>query len=466
MTTENIYLILSVIFFILIIVLWLSFKRKNTICLDKIKKHIDSINIKENQLLTFKEESFKQEKEILSLSLKNQEQNNIISDIDLRLNNSEELIEKLRTENTNLLLQAQSLQTKQEDLIKQKENLQTEMQKHFENIAEKIFKQREKDWKEDSFGNFQKILHPLNEKIDDFQKNITNQRVEQSKISGEFKGELNKLMQLNKNIAEEAQQLSKALKGDNKLQGDWGEYRLETLLQSAGLHENIHYTKQNNFVDEEKNRKIPDFIIRLPDDKSIILDAKVSLVAYEKYFQASSETEKQIALKEHLTSIKNHIKALSSKNYHNLAELKTVDYTFLFVSIEPALFLAATNDTGLYDFALQNNIVLLSHSTLLATLRTISHIWKQEDQRKNAQKIAEQATGIYNQVSSFVEQVEKLGSQIETIKKTQITMVTKLTGKQGVVNKIEKMRKLGLSNTKSLNQKYIENAKISENENE
>ncbi|MCT4664455.1 MAG: DNA recombination protein RmuC [Flavobacteriales bacterium] len=361
-------------------------------------------------------------------------------------------LEKNRNE---LDIAFQTLQNKQKDLLVQREALQKQMQNHFENIAQKIFKEREKDWKEDNFGSFQKMIQPFNEKLQAFEKNVTTQRVEQNKLSGELKGELNKLMQLNQDISKEAKQLTSALKGDNKLQGNWGEYQLETLLQGAGLHENTHYTKQNNFL-HDGERKIPDFILNLPENKCIVLDAKVSLKAYEKYVNADTEIAQNIALKEHLLSIRNHIKNLSSKKYHLISELKTVDYTFLFVAVEPALFLAANEDTYLYDFALKHDIVLLSHSTLLATLRTIAHIWKQEDQQKNAQKIAEYARKIYNQIAAFVEEIEKAERQLDALKKTHQGMRTKLKGRQGVITQINKMRDLGVSNTKPISMQYEE----------
>ncbi|MGB0999807.1 MAG: DNA recombination protein RmuC [Flavobacteriales bacterium] len=359
-----------------------------------------------------------------------------------------EKLKQLNLQNEELKLKAQELKLKQEDLQAQKQEMQSQLTQYFEQLSQKIFKERDKEWRDQNQKNLHDILNPFKEKLNEFEKSVQTQRAENNKLSGELKGELNQLNQLNKNLSKEAQALATALKGENKTQGNWGEYRLERLLEFAGLKEEVHYNKQDYYNDDEGRKKSPDFIINLPDNKHLIIDSKVSLSAYERYFSATNETEKELALKAHLTSIKNHIKDLSSKNYDQLPTLQTVDYVLMFVAVEPALFLAVDHDGNLFDFALKNNIVLVSHTTLLATLRTISHIWRQEDQKKNIQEITNQAEGILNQLDGFVTLVDKIGSQIETVKKTQEQIQVKLQGRQGLISKSEKMKSLGLNTKK------------------
>lgn len=448
-------LITPVVLIILLLIVWFYSNHKN-------KKNANLIYTLRQNLLDKQQEKdeINELREEIEKANINLETTNMYLTNDLSKYHEEIKVLKQTIENQtnriqNLSLQNQSLEIKQNDLISQKQELQKELSVYFEQLAQKIFKERDKEWRHDSYASIQKVIEPFQTKLSDFEKSVQNQRAENNKLNGELKGELNRLMSLNQKISSEASALVNALKGENKIQGDWGEYRLETLLQHTGLKEHIHYSKQQNF-NIDGDRKIPDFIIHLPDDKSLVLDSKVSLKAYERYCSSSSDLEKTIALKEHQISIKNHIKQLSDKKYERISSIQTVDYVLLFVAVEPALFLAAEMDTELYDFALSKNVVLVSHSTLLATLRTISHIWKQEDQRKNIQDIVNQAGAIYDQVESYVSLVDKMGNQLETVQKTQLQMVTKLSGRQGLANKVEKIKKLGIPAKKQIDPKFLD----------
>lgn len=448
-------LITPVVLIILLLIVWFYSNHKN-------KKNANLIYTLRQDLLDKQQEKdeINELREEIEKANINLETTNMYLTNDLSKYHEEIKVLKQTIENQtnriqNLYLQNQSLEIKQNDLISQKQELQKELSVYFEQLAQKIFKERDKEWRHDSYASIQKVIEPFQTKLSDFEKSVQNQRAENNKLNGELKGELNRLMSLNQKISSEASALVNALKGENKIQGDWGEYRLETLLQHTGLKEHIHYSKQQNF-NIDGDRKIPDFIIHLPDDKSLVLDSKVSLKAYERYCSSSSDLEKTIALKEHQISIKNHIKQLSDKKYERISSIQTVDYVLLFVAVEPALFLAAEMDTELYDFALSKNVVLVSHSTLLATLRTISHIWKQEDQRKNIQDIVNQAGAIYDQVESYVSLVDKMGNQLETVQKTQLQMVTKLSGRQGLANKVEKIKKLGIPAKKQIDPKFLD----------
>lgn len=448
-------LIIPIISFFLIILIWVYMNRK----LNKKDAHIYAL---QNDLLDKQQEKdeINELREEIEKANINLETTNSHLSKDLIKSTEEVRVLKQTLDHKNdhihkLDLENQSLEIKQNDLIIQKQELQNELSTYFEQLAQKIFKERDKEWRNESYSSIQKVIEPFQNKLSDFEKSVQNQRAENNKLNGELKGELNRLMSLNQKISSEASALVTALKGENKTQGDWGEYRLETLLQYTGLKENIHYSKQQNFT-TDGDRKIPDFIIHLPDNKSLILDSKVSLTAYERYVSANSDLEKTIALKEHQISLKNHIKQLSDKKYERIQEIQTVDYVLLFVAVEPALFVAADMDPELYNFALTKNVVLVSHSTLLATLRTISHIWKQEDQRKNIQDIVTQAAAIYDQVESYVSLVDKMGNQLETVQKTQQLMVTKLSGRQGLANKVERIKKLGIPAKKQIDPKYLD----------
>lgn len=447
--------IIPIILTVILIVVWLLANRKQ-------KKNTDLIYSLRNDVLDKQQEKdeINELREEIEKANINLETTNVHLNKDLLKYKEEISILKQTIDNQNnriqqLSLKNQSLEIKQNDLIAQKQELQNELSTYFEQLAQKIFKERDKEWRNDSYSSIQKVIEPFQSKLSEFEKSVQNQRAENNKLNGELKGELNRLMNLNQQISSEATALVNALKGENKTQGDWGEYRLETLLQHTGLKEHIHYSKQLNYT-IDGDRKIPDFIIHLPEDKSLILDSKVSLTAYERYCSSSSELEKTVALKEHQISLKNHIKQLSDKKYERISSLQTVDYVLLFVAVEPALFLAADMDPELYDFALSKNVVLVSHSTLLATLRTISHIWKQEDQRKNIQDIVNQAAAIYDQVESYVSLVDKMGNQLDTVQKTQQLMVTKLSGRQGLANKVERIKKLGIPAKKQIDPKYLD----------
>lgn len=448
-------LIIPITLAVLLIVIWFYMSRKNS-------KNEERIYSLQKDLLDKQQEKdevneLREEIEKANINL---ETTNTHLSSDIIKYKDEIIVLKQTIENQteriqSLTLKNQSLEIKQNDLIVQKQELQQELSTYFEQLAQKIFKERDKEWRHDSYASIQKVIEPFQHKLSEFEKSVQNQRAENNKLNGELKGELSRLMDLNQKISSEASALVNALKGENKTQGDWGEYRLETLLQYTGLKEHVHYSKQQNFtIDGE--RKIPDFIIHLPDNKSLILDSKVSLTAYERYNSAKTDIEKTIALKEHQISLRNHIKQLSDKKYERIKNIQTVDYVLLFVAVEPALFLAADMDPELYNFALSNNVVLVSHSTLLATLRTISHIWKQEDQRKNIQDIVTQAAAIYDQVESYVTLVDKLGNQLETVQKTQQLMVTKLSGRQGLANKVERIKKLGIPAKKQIDPKYLD----------
>lgn len=349
-----------------------------------------------------------------------------------------------------------------EKLAEQKaevEKLNQKFSVEFKNLANEILEEKSKKFTDQNKENLDTLLNPLREKLTDFQK-----KVEQSNIDGEKRGaalneQLKNLRELNQQITHEAKSLTLALRGDSKAQGGWGEMQLESILEKAGLQKDIHYFKEKNFKNEEGSNQRLDFIINLPDDKHLVLDSKVSLTAYSNYFDTEDEDLRKRFLKQHVDSVLGHIKLLGGKNYQNLYDIKQPDYVMMFVANEPALTMALKEDPELYDKALNQNIVLVSTTTLLATLRTISYIWKQDMQNKNAEEIARQAGALYDKFVGFSEDLIKLGNQLGTVQNTYTDTMKKLSeGSGNLVRRTEKLQKLGAKTSKAQNPKLIDRA--------
>jgi len=274
-----------------------------------------------------------------------------------------------------------------------------------------------------------------------------------------LKQQLEGLKDLNQQMSKEAINLANALKGDSKAQGDWGEVQLEIILEKAGLSNGVHYTTQGGYRDDDDNLKKPDCIINLPDNKHLIVDSKVSLTAYEGYYSAEDEDLKETNLKKHITSIRKHIKELGDKRYSELYGINSPDYVLMFVPIEAALLLALNENNKLYLEAFDKNVVLVSTSTLLATLSTVSSIWKQEDQKKNVMEIARQAGALYDKFEGLVSDLMGVGKKLDAAKTDYSAAMNKLsTGRGNLVNSVEKIKKLGVKTKKSLSEAILKRA--------
>lgn len=343
------------------------------------------------------------------------------------------------------------LQHSQERLKHQKEelsDLQKQFSAEFQNLAQKILEEKSAKFTQSNKENIEGLLRPLNEKIKDFQERVQKTNLEGAERNSALMEQIKHLKELNHNLQSEAHLLTKALRGESKTQGNWGEYQLERILNAAGLEEGIHYRREENFKNEENQNQRPDFFLDLPDGKHLILDSKVSLSAYLRYAETEDEAQKAKALKEHLLSIQAHIDGLSKRNYQDLPGTNQPDYVMLFVANEPALHLALAEDPELFDKALRKNIVLVSTSTLLATLRTISYIWRQEAQNKNAEEIARQAGLMYEKFVNFSDDLLKLGNQMSTAQKTYDQAMKKLSdGRGNLVSKAQKLQELGAVNS-------------------
>jgi DNA recombination protein RmuC len=352
-----------------------------------------------------------------------------------------------------------NLQLKLAEQQKEMEGLQEKFTTQFENLANKIFEEKGKKFADQNKINLGEILNPLREKISDFEKKVELTNTESIKNHSALREQLTNLKELNQQITKEASNLTRALKGDSKAQGNWGEYILESILEKSGLVKGREYFIQESFTSEDGKRLQPDVVIKLPDSKNLIIDSKVSLVAYERFMSADDETERSVQLKQHILSLRQHIKGLSEKNYQTLYSAGSLDFILLFVPIEPAFSASVRYDVEIFNDAFEKNIVIVSPSTLIATLRTISSIWKQEFQNRNTVEIAKQATALYEKFRGFTEDLIEMGNQLKRTQSSYEGAMNKLsTGKGNLVGSVEKIRLLGLKPTKTIDQRLVERA--------
>ena len=344
-----------------------------------------------------------------------------------------------------------NFQEKLESQKKEMENLQKKFTTEFENIASKILKQNTVDFSVANQKNITELLSPLKEKIQVFEKKVEDTYEKGLKDQTDLKAELKKLHDLNLKISDEANNLTKALKGDVKKQGNWGEIILERILERSGLTEGREYRKQESVLSENGQRFQPDIVIDLPDQKHIVIDSKVSLVAYERLVNAENEQHRAAFVKEHLLSVRSHIKILSEKLYQHSQGFNSPDFVLLFIPIESSFSIAVQEDQDLFSYAWDSKVVIVSPSTLLATLRTIASIWQQENQTRNALEIARQSGALYDKFVSFIEDMESIGKSLESTRKTYDLASNKLyMGSGNLVKRAETIRKLGAKTTKEL----------------
>jgi DNA recombination protein RmuC len=368
-------------------------------------------------------------------------------------NNSTELSKKLSAKEAEMTGLEKRLQENKAEL----ENLQDQFKKEFENLANKIFEEKSKKFTEQNKTQIDDLLKPLGEKIKDFEKKVNDVYVSEGKERATLKEQLVQLQQLNQQMSKDAQNLTNALKGENKSAGNWGEMILQSILEKSGLRKDEQYRTQETFFDLDGRKSQPDIIIDLPGNKHLVIDSKVSLVAYERFASAENEEEKSVAIKEHIASVRKHVKELSDKNYQKIYQLNTLDYILLFMPIEPAFSAALQNDKELFNYAFDKNIVIVSPINLLVTLRTVDNFWKQELQNRNVLQIADEAAAMYEKFVGFTDAMIDVGKKMDDGKKSyEIAMGRLATGPGNVVKKIENLKKLGLKVAKSIDPKLIE----------
>ena len=352
-------------------------------------------------------------------------------------------------------LQQQNLK-RDEELAQQQEQLR----KDFELLANKILEEKSNKFTEQNKENIKNILNPLQEKILTFEKKVEDTQKESISMHSALKEQLLGLKDLNQQMTKEATNLTRALKGDSKMQGNWGELVLERVLEKSGLEKDREYFVQQNFTREDGTRVLPDVVLHLPDNKKMIIDSKVSLTDYERYVNAD-EDERAIFLKAHLNSIKKHIEQLSEKNYQDLYDIESPDFVLLFIPIEPAFAIAINEDNTLYNKAFEKNIVIVTPSTLLATLRTVDSMWNNEKQQQNAIEIARQAGALYDKFEGLVKDLTGVGKKIDDAKKDYSSAMNKLVeGRGNLITSVEKIKKLGAKAKKSLPENIVKRANI------
>jgi DNA recombination protein RmuC len=345
----------------------------------------------------------------------------------------------------------ESLQAKINEQKKDNEQLQERFRTEFKNLANEIFDEKTKKFTEQNRTKLEEILKPLGEKIREFEKKVEETYDKESKQRFSLEKEIKNLTELNQQISSDAKNLTTALTMDTKKQGNWGELVLERVLESSGLTKGLEYTREFSTKSGEGDVYRPDAVIHLPENKHIIIDSKVSLVAYNDYVNAATQEERDKHLKLHLASIKNHIRLLSEKNYQNLEAFDTPDYVLLFLPIESSFSIALQSDIDLFNFAWEKNVVIVSPTTLLATLRTVASIWKHEKQTQNAIEIARQGGDLYDKFVGFIEDLTEIGKKLDSTQQSYEAAMSKLSeGKGNLMRRATRLKELGLKTSKEI----------------
>lgn len=416
---------------------------------------------------------FSRLKEKSDKSAMHERQNNLIHSIDeLRstIEKTEQEREEIRREkdflNTELTRKNSEYENLQQQNLKRDEELklqQEQLRKDFELLANKIFAEKSTKFSEQNKEQLKLILNPLQEKIQTFEKKVEDTQKESISMHSALKEQLLGLKDLNLQMTKEATNLTKALKGDSKMQGNWGELVLERVLEKSGLEKDREYFVQQSFKLDDGTRVLPDVVLHLPDNKRMIIDSKVSLTDYERYVNAEDD-KRDSYLKAHVNSISKHVDQLSEKNYQDLYDIESPDFVLMFIPIEPAFAVAINEDNVLYNKAFEKNIVIVTPSTLLATLRTIDTMWNNEKQQRNAIEIARQAGALYDKFEGLVKDLTGVGKKIDAAKSDYSSAMNKLVeGKGNLITSVEKLKKMGAKAKKALPDNIVSRAQESEN---
>lgn len=397
-----------------------------------------------------KEKAVTQQKEDLLLRIKNQ-----IKEIQEIRREKEFLNIELARKNEEL----KNIQLKLNENKNEVEKLQEKFTKEFENLANKILDEKSSKFTLQNKENIQNILNPLQEKIKIFEDKVDKTHKESIDYHSALRQQILGLKEMNQQMSKETINLTKALKGDSKTQGNWGELVLERVLEKSGLEKDREYFVQQSFTNDEGKRILPDVVIHLPDNKKMIVDSKVSLTAYEQFVNTDDDLDRERFLKEHLNSLKRHIAQLSEKKYEDIYKISSPDFVLLFVPIEPAFAVALNQDNSLYNKAFEKNIVIVTPTTLLATLRTIDTMWNNEKQQRNALEIARQAGALYDKFDGLLQDLIGIGKKIDASKADYNSAMNKLVdGRGNLITSVEKLKKMGAKAKKALPQNIIERA--------
>ncbi len=381
-----------------------------------------------------------------------------IVDLESRLEKAQQASEEINLDRINL---TSRLAQKNAELVNLQEKLDTQKQElesirerfttEFRNLANDILEEKSKKFTEQNKTQLDQLLKPLGDRIRDFEAKVEKVYHQESKERFSLKEEVKRLAELNQTVSREAQNLTRALKGQVKTQGTWGEMILESILEKSGLEKNREYYVQPGFVSTNGRRLQPDVVISYPGKKNVVIDAKVSLVAYERYVSAEDQESKQLAMREHLTSVKKHIDELAAKNYQHLYKLNSLDFVMLFMPVEPAFMAALQNDGQLWSYAYERGILMIGPTNLIAALKMVASLWQQEYQNRNVLEIADQSGRLYDKFVGFAEDLQALGQKLHAAGECYDRSLNKLsTGRGNLVSRVEKIRKLGARATKEL----------------
>ena len=379
--------------------------------------------------------------------------------------------ESIRSEKDSLSIQLSKKETDFENLWERNkeqkqevEALQEKFTKEFENLANKILEEKTSKFTEQNKENLKNILTPLQDKIHLFEKKVEDTHKESIDYHAALRQQILGLRDMNEQMSKETLNLTKALKGDSKMQGNWGELILERVLEKSGLEKDREYFVQQSHTTEDGNKVFPDVVINLPDGKKMIVDSKVTLTAYERYINEEDDVLKNTYLKEHVLAVRRHVEQLGEKNYHDLYQMESPDFVLLFIPIESAFAIALNQDTSLYNKAFEKNIIIVTPSTLLATLRTIDSMWTNQKQQENAVEIARQAGALYDKFEGFVMDLVRIGKKMDEAKTEYQGAMNKLVdGKGNLITSVEKLKKMGAKAKKSLPDSIINRANAFEN---
>lgn len=363
----------------------------------------------------------------------------------------------LNSELTRKQTEFENLQQKNQEQKQEVEKLQEKFTKEFENLANKILDEKSSKFTKQNKEHLEVLLNPLQEKIKGFEKRVEDTNKESIGRHSELKEQIKTLAELNQQMSKDADNLTKALKGDSKMQGNWGELILTRILEKSGLEKDREYTVQDSHSTEDGKRLQTDVLIHLPDGKKMIIDSKVSLVHFERFVSEEDEEQKQVHLKQHIASIKRHVEQLSAKNYQYLIE-ESPDTVFMFIPIEPAFAIASAHEPNLYEQAFDRQVIIVTPATLLAALRLVDNLWQNDRQRQNALEIATEAGNLYDSFTNLTDELIKVGKQIGTVQTSYEGAMKKLTGRGNLIKRVEKLKKLGAKASKNLNENLLKRA--------
>ena len=428
-------------------------KSKNELVKEKME------NDNNNRVLELEKEKSQLEERVTRINEMEVQASKLNEDLELKRNEATEFEKRIVELETSLEKERKATIEKLKLLEESKEELKNE----FKNLSTEILEEKSRKFTETNKENINGILSPLKEEFEKFRNKVDEVYINDTKDRTALKTQIEGLRDLNEKLGKDALNLTNALKGDSQKQGAWGEVILERVLEESGLHKGREYETQLSFNDEEGKRKRPDAIVHLPNNKDVIIDSKVSIVAYQNYHKTDSDTEREKFLKDHLNSIKTHVKGLSLKNYADIEEIKTLDYVLMFIPIESAFMLAMENDPELFSNAFEKNIVIVTPSTLLVTLKTIQNIWRYEKQNKHAQEIAKNAGNLHDKFVNFTDSLLEIGTSLNRASKSYDTALNRLkTGKGNLISQAQKIKELGVKSKKELSSNLIDSSEEGE----